>query len=152
MPKLEKVKKVFKDALTSGWSVHKLSQSFCIGLFIAFLPIPGSHTVVMLASKWLFKLNFPVLFISTSFNNPWTMIPFFSFEYAFGYWVVHHFLGWHPGWVISLEKIFGSGNICLWSFFIGGNILGIFASLISYPLVSVMFKKLSTKFHVAGAK
>ncbi len=146
MPKLEKIKKIFKDALTSDWSVTKLTQSFCIGIFIAFLPIPGSHTVVMLASKWLFRLNFPVLFFSTSFNNPWTMIPFFSFDYVFGYWFVHKFLGWDPSWVISLEKVFGSGKICLWSFFIGGNILGILFALICYPFVHFAFKKLVTRF------
>ena len=152
MIKLEKIKKLFRDALTSGWSVNKLTQSFCIGVFIAFFPIPGSHTVIMLASKWLFRLNFPVLFFSTSFNNPWTMIPFFSFDYVFGYWFVHKFLGWDPGWAISLEKLFGSGNVCIWSFFIGGNILGILFALICYPFVHFIFRKLVARFNLGQVK
>lgn len=149
MQSLEKIKAIFKDALTSGWSASKLTQSFCIGIFIAFFPIPGSHTIMMFVSKWLLGLNFPILFISTSFNNPWTMIPFFSFDYIFGYWFTHNFLGWNPGWTISLQKVFGSGEICLWSFFIGGNILGIVAALMCYPLVKFMFKKLVARFQVA---
>ena len=86
---IEKVKKVFKNAFTSGWSVEKLTLSFCIGIYIAFSPFPGIHTVMMLVAKWLFRLNFTVLFIATSINNPWTMIPFFSFDFFFGYWFVH---------------------------------------------------------------
>jgi uncharacterized protein (DUF2062 family) len=146
---IEKIKSIFKDALTSGWSAHKLTQSFCVGIFIAFFPIPGSHTVMMFLFKWLLNLNFPILFISTSFNNPWTMIPFFTFDYVFGYWFTHNFLGWSPGWTISLHKIFGSGEICIWSFFIGGNILGIFAAFIFYPIVNFMFKKLVSRFQLA---
>ena len=145
---LKKIKSVFKNALTSGWSVDKLTQSFCVGIFIAFFPIPGSHTVMMFLCKWLFNLNFPILFISTSFNNPWTMIPFFSFDYIFGYWFTHSFLGWDPGWVISLHKVFGAGEVCLWSFFIGGNILGIVSAILAYPFVNFMFSRLFTKFRV----
>ena len=146
MLKLAKVKKIFKEALNSGWSVHRLSLSFCMGLYIAFSPFPGAHTIMMIAAKWLFNLNFPVLFIITSINNPWTMIPFFSFDYFFGYWLIHDFFGWNPAWVISLYKVFGSGKVCLWSFFIGGNILGIFAAIICYPVVSIVFKKLTSRF------
>src|SRR3989338_2766075 len=96
---------------------------------------------MMLAFKWFFGLNFPILFIATSFNNPWTMIPFFSFDYIFGYWVTHSLFGLNPSWILSLEKIFGSGKICIWSFIIGGNVLGIVAALASYPYAKLFFTK-----------
>ncbi len=148
MIKLKKIRQLFKKALTSGWSVNKLTQSFCMGIFIAFFPIPGSHTVMMLLLKWLFRLNFPVLFVSTSINNPWTMIPLFSLDYIFGYWFIHKFFGFNPSWAISLGKIFGNGEICLWSFFIGGNVLGLFFALVSYPLVYCLFKRLVARFNM----
>jgi len=146
----EKIKKLLKKSLSSNASPGKLTFSACMGIYIAFSPFPGAHTLMMLASSWLFKLNFPILFITTSFNNPWTMLPFFSVDYFFGYWLVHNVCGWNPNWVISLEKIFGSGSICLWSFFIGGNVLGIVAALISYPFAKIFFTKLShrSKFQV----
>jgi uncharacterized protein (DUF2062 family) len=143
---IEKIKQVFKNALTSGWTVKKLSLSFCIGMYIAFSPVPGGHTVMMLAAKWLFNLNLPVTFIASSLNNPWTVIPFFSLDYTFGYWFIHNFLGWNPTLIIPLTKIFGSGKICLWSFFIGGNILGIFAAITCYPIMYFVFKKMLSKF------
>ncbi|MBD3272794.1 DUF2062 domain-containing protein [Candidatus Dependentiae bacterium] len=143
---LEKIKNVLKKAFTQGWSVEKLTLSFCMGVYIAFSPFPGAHTIMMFIAKWLFNINFPILFIATSINNPWTMVPFYSFDYAFGYWFMHKLLGINPGWAIPLAKIFGSGKICVWSFFIGGNILGIFMALLSYPFVKMVFKKLVLKF------
>lgn len=138
----KKLKKILDDALNGGWSAEKLSLSFCWGLYIAFSPFPCAHTLIMIACNYLFKLNFPLLFIVTSINNPWTMVPFFSLDYIFGYWFVHSLLGIHPTWTISLTKIFGEGTICLWSFLIGGNVLGITAAVVAYPIVYYFFKKL----------
>ena len=142
---LKKIKNAFKKAFTQGWSVKKLTLSFCMGVYIAFSPFPGAHTIMMFIAKWLFNINFPILFIATSINNPWTMVPFFTFDYVFGYWFIHKFLGFNPGWTIPLAKIFGSGKICVWSFFIGGNILGIVAAFLSYPFVKIVIRKLITK-------
>ncbi len=139
----EKIKKTLKKATGSGASPEQLALSTAMGFYIAFSPFPGCHTIMMIISKWLLNLNFPILFIFTSINNPWTIVPFFSFDYVFGYWLTHNFLGWSPGWTISLAKIFGSGKICLWSFFIGGNVLGIISGIIVYPIARVLFTKFS---------
>ena len=143
-------KDIFIKALVSGISAERLSQSFCIGLYIAFSPFPGMHSVMMLASMYLWSLHFPTLFLATSINNPWTMIPFFSCDYAFGYWLLHSLFGWTPSWSLSLAKLFGSGKICVWSFLVGGNVLGVVAALISYPITNRIFghlaKALSHKY------
>ena len=135
----KKLKKVILDAITSNSSPQKLSQSFCVGIYIAFSPFPGMHTIMMFAAQSLFRLNFPIMFFSTSFNNPWTIIPFFAFDYYFGHWLLHSFFKWNPGLNISLEKIFGSGKICIISFLAGGNILGIACACLSYPIMLYMF-------------
>ena len=129
----KKVYELFK--LSSNSSPQTLARSCAFGFFIACFPVPGTHSLLMLACKYLFNVNLPLLFLTTSINNPWTMIPFFTGEYLFGYWLMHSILQWNPQWYISLEKIFGSGTICLWSFFIGGTIIGIVSSLISYPII-----------------
>lgn len=152
----EKIKKMFHKALSSHATPNKLAISFCMGLYIAFSPFPGAHTIMMIIATWLFSLNFPILFIATSFNNPWTMIPFFSLDYFFGYWLTHTIFGWDPSWVISLEKVFGSGSICLWSFFIGGNILGVVSAIAGYPFAKLFFSRLINKrqkfTHINGSK
>lgn len=145
MSLVKKIRNVLKDAVKGNSSPSQLALSFAIGIFIAFSPYPGAHTIMMLAARWLFKLNFPVLFLATSFNNPWTMVPFFAFDYSFGYWFIHSILRWDPSWVISLERIFGSGRICLWSFFIGGNLLGVVFALLSYPVMIWVFSRLAAR-------
>ncbi len=141
----KKIKTIFHKALHSGSSPHTLALSCAMGSYIAFSPFPGAHTIMMFIAQWLLTLNFPLLFVVTSINNPWTMLPFFSFDYAFGYWLVHKIGGFAPTWHIPLEKIFGSGSICIVSFLVGGNILGISSALLSYPIMLMIFKKLLVK-------
>lgn len=138
--KIESSKEMFSKELLSGRSPEKLALSFAIGIYISFSPFPGLHTVMMFIFKYLFDLHFPTLFLATSINNPWTMIPFFTFDYFFGYWLVHHWLALDPSWQISLVKIFGTGSICVWSFLIGGNVLGILGGLLSYPVIFFILK------------
>lgn len=142
---------VFTNALTSGSSPQKLAWSCCVGFYIAFSPFPGLHTILIFVCKYLFRLNFPVLFIVASVNNPWTMLPFYSFDYAFGYWFVHSIMGCSPTWHFSLVKLFGSGNICVWSFLVGGNIIGLLFALISYPIAHRLFGSLSASIQMAKA-
>ena len=141
-----KIKNIVKKMLGSGLDAHTLALSFCIGLYTAFSPFPGLHLVMTVAATYLFGLHFPTVFIACSLNNPWTMIPFYSADYAFGYWFVHTLLGYTPSYVLSLKFLFGSGSICLISFLIGGNILGITLASVSYPLIKkVIAKALATQ-------
>jgi uncharacterized protein (DUF2062 family) len=139
----DKIKNAFKNALTSGSSPHELALAFAVGIYVAFFPLPATHTVIIFLIYWLTGLNFPILFITASINNPWTAVPFYSMDYFFGYWVVHDLLGLSPAWSISLEKLLGSGKICLWSFIIGGNLLGVSLALFFYPVMYRVFKKLA---------
>lgn len=141
----EKILKVFKNALTSGNSPEKLALSICFGIYIAFSPFPGGHTLMMLAAKALFDLNLPVLFIITSINNPWTMVAFFGLDYAFGYWFLHGVMNLSPAWIFSYAKLFGDTKICLWSFIIGGNILGIIFALVSYIPIKTVLVRISDR-------
>ncbi len=143
----KKLRELFNKALREGWTPKQLALSVAVGMYVAFSPFPLFHTVLMLGLKWLLRLNFPVLFIAASVNNPWTMVPLYSLDYGFGYWVVHHLFGLSPLWNLSLEKIFGSGSICVWSFFVGGNILGVVAAGISYPLFRALFGRILAAKH-----
>ena len=142
---LNYVKAVFRSAFDSGWSPSKLALSFCIGLYIAFSPFPGGHTIMMLGINWVMGLNLPIMFLAVSINNPWTMIPFFTLDYFFGYWLLHSFFGCHSLWEISLARIFGTGKICMFSFLIGGNVLGLAAALLFYPIMKFVFTKIERK-------
>jgi uncharacterized protein len=137
----KRLQELFNKALHEGWTAPQLAKSVAIGLYIAFCPFPGAHMLLMLGLTWLLRLNFPTLFIVASINNPWTMIPMYSCDYACGYWLVHGVFGLNPALSISLHKIFGTGSICIWSFLAGGNFLGVLAAAISYPMFRIIFAR-----------
>ena len=72
------------------------------------------------------------------------MVPFYSFDYAVGYWIIHSLLDISPTstanfgqWALhipcigqTLSNLLGSKGLCLWSFFVGGNLVGIVAAFL----------------------
>ena len=129
---LEKLKKIFFNLFSHKHSPHKLALACAWGVYIAFSPYPGGHTLLIIGVSYLFKLHFPLVFAVANINNPWTMIPCYMLDYKVGVWIVENYLKYNPGWTISLEKIFESGKIDLWSFFVGGNVVGIVGAVATY--------------------
>lgn len=143
------IKKFFKKLLYQERSPEKLALSFCMGIYIAFSPFPGLHTVMVFLFSWLLRLNCGVTLASSCFiNNPWTLFPIYGGDYAFGYWLVYKIFHinlsqWEPGWMHSInifcENSLGIAKPCIWSFLIGGNILGIVFALLLYPIMKKIF-------------
>lgn len=131
----------FKKIYNASSSPSQLATSFSVGIYVAFSPFPGFHSALLLLLRFFFPLiSFPVMFFACALNNPWTMIPFYALDYGVGYWVVHVLFGYNPSLVFSLDKVGMSGKLCLWSFLIGGNFLGIGVALISYPIMKRFFE------------
>jgi uncharacterized protein (DUF2062 family) len=66
---------------------HSISASFFIGLFCAFLPIPG-QTIVAAILALLFRTNLPVAIALIWVSNPLTFPPIFIFSYRVGIWLL----------------------------------------------------------------
>ena len=60
-----------------------ISASFFIGLFCAFLPIPG-QTIVAALLALLFRTNLPLAMALIWISNPLTIPPMFLFSYSVG--------------------------------------------------------------------
>lgn len=154
------IKKFFKKLIYQERSPEKLAISFCIGNYIAFSPFPCLHTVMVFLFSWLFKLNLGVTLASSCFiNNPWTLIPIYAADYAFGHWLVKsvfnfNFTHLDPWWMSYInnfcEKTIGVAKPCIWSFLIGGNVLGVVLSFLLYPIMKKIFAYyLSVEFGTA---
>jgi uncharacterized protein len=146
------VQKFFKKCIGSETSPRRLALSFSLGTYIAFSPFLGLHTLMVLILGWLSRLNIPVAMTAAYVvNNPWTMIPIYSAGYALGYFLLHKAtslgtLLTNPTWMHNVDNFFNQylhmSQPCLWSFFIGGNLLGIFVAILAYPFTKPMFAKL----------
>lgn len=135
-------------------SPKKFALSFCMGIFIAFCPFIGLRTVMAFVFSRLFMLNFVVVLATLMvIHNPWTMIPVYGAGYFFGLWLFNccgiNPTEWDPVWlepyVDMIKQKIGLSSLSLSVFLVGGNVLGIVISIISYPIVKYIFTLLMTK-------
>lgn len=150
----------FEQLVIKERSPRKLAISFCVGVYISFSPFVFLHTVMVFLFTWLFRLNLPAVWAGAFVNNPWTMVPC----YAAGYMVGEFSLGtvcgidtaainpsWMGGLNESLTYYTGMKAVSLWSFLLGGNLLGIVLGVMLYPVFKRIFARLSTRVY-GGAK
>lgn len=143
------IKQFFSSLLLKEPSPHKLALAFSMGVYIAISPFPGFHTLMVAFFSWLLSLNFFVTFlVNTIVNNPWTMVPVYTADYFCGNAVCytffgHNFVYLNPAWMqwfnAMIARYLGLSEVSLCSFIIGGNVLGITAALLSYPIVRYIF-------------
>jgi len=158
---VRKIVSVFERLVLKERSPHKLSLSFSVGLYIAFSPFLGMHTIMVLASTWLFSLNGAAVFAGAVVNNPWTIVPC----HAAGYFLGDIFLRFvchidpiacNPSWMSWVNEpicnITGLNGVSFWSFFIGGNLLGILSAVILYPVCKPIFARLMAKKYKGAIK
>jgi len=146
-------KELIYEATLKERSPHKLTISCCLGVFIAFSPYIGFHTLMIFLFSWLFSLNLALTFASTYLlNNPWTMVPLYAIDNFFGDWVLRAMFGinshaYNPTWLTwvndQLAHYTGLTGISFWGFMVGGNLLGIIFSVILYPILLVFFRRIT---------
>ena len=56
-------------------SPHRTALAFAVGVFIAFSPTYGLHTLSVLFCAWAFRLNAVALLAGSLITNPWTLVP-----------------------------------------------------------------------------
>lgn len=134
---------------------HKLALSFAVGTYIAFSPYVGFHSALVLLLSWSFSLECAATFAAAwLINNPWTMLPIYAFTYNVGECVLGSWFGINtaaynpsvPACITPLTSWLavktGLTHISLWSFILGGNLVGVCAALLMYPLIKPLFKQL----------
>ena len=67
------------------WGIRRRTvvPAFAVGLFIAFMPIPG-HTLTGALLALMMRVNIPVAALATWISNPLTMGPMYYFAYRLG--------------------------------------------------------------------
>jgi uncharacterized protein (DUF2062 family) len=119
-------------------SPNKLALAFALGVFIAFSPTIGLHTISCFVFAWMFRLNkVVVLFTATLVNNPWTIVPLFGFCLWFGTVITGSEIAipqiaWNELTVTSAYLIL---KPYLWSFIAGTVVLGVVAAILSYFVI-----------------
>ncbi len=125
---------------------ERTALAFSIGVFIAFSPFLGLHTIAATALAFAFRFNKIAIYAGTFVNNPFlTLVPIILASYATGALILGRPLGLPPESMELLRsphlltgewwsKLFQSGGNVLLPFFIGGMVLSVVCSSIAYPL------------------
>lgn len=117
---------------------HSVSVAFAVGIFTAFLPLPGQMLIAALLSLW-FRCNLPLAVALVWVNNPLTMPAVFYATYKLGAWL----LGTPPlEFKIELSWEWLSGEVGkLWlPLFTGSVLAGLFFAALSYFIMQGIWR------------
>ena len=146
-----RLKKTAQQILHLGDSPRRTALAFAIGVFLAFSPLYGLHTISVFLFAWAFRLNVVAMLAGSLVNNPWTVIPILGSTMWVGLKLVPigdpHTLDSVLQDLVTLIQTATVRNYfnipILWQqfkpyffpFVVGATALGIVCSLIAYPLV-----------------
>lgn len=115
---------------------HKLALAFAVGVFIAFSPTIGLHTLSVFAVAWAFRLNTIVVLTAAFINNPWTIVPLYGFCLWSGIKITGADIPTPdiPWEEIGISDLFVLLKPYLWPFVAGTLAVGAVAAALSYAV------------------
>jgi len=142
----------FRRLLALDDPPERTALAFSIGVFIAFSPFLGLHTILATLVAFLCRFNKVAIYGGTFINNPFfTLVPIIIASYAVGALILGRPLRIpasgiellrHPHLLTAnyYHKLFRESRDILWPFTIGGMMLSVVCSLIAYPVTSSLLR------------
>jgi uncharacterized protein (DUF2062 family) len=136
----------FRRLLALDDPPERTALAFSIGVFVAFSPLLGLHTILATAIAFIFRFNKLAIYSGTFINNPFlTLVPIIIASYAIGAFLLGRPLRISPQGVELLKdphlltadyyrKVFRESWQIVWPFTIGATVLSVVCSLIAYPV------------------
>ena len=153
MPVQQMFRANFRRLLTLDDPPERTARAFAIGVFIAFSPFLGLHTIMATLVAFIFRFNKIAIYSGTFINNPvLTLVPIIIASYAIGAFILGQPLRISPEGLDLLKephlltgdyyrKLVREGSEIVWPFTIGGTVLSVVCSAIAYPVTFWMLRK-----------
>jgi uncharacterized protein len=74
---LRRIKQFGRRLLALNDTPERIAFAFALGVFLAFSPLLGLHTVLGLVLAFVFGLNRVAVLFGLLINNPWTIVPIY---------------------------------------------------------------------------
>lgn len=136
----------FRRLLALDDPPERTALAFAVGIFIAFSPFLGLHTILATALAFLCRFNKIAIYAGTFVNNPFlTLVPIILASYGVGAFLLGRPLDL-PDEGLELLKnphlfsasywhsLFLHSRDLLVPFAVGGMLLSVVCSLVAYPL------------------
>jgi uncharacterized protein (DUF2062 family) len=136
----------FRRLLALDDPPERTALAFSIGVFIAFSPFLGLHTILATLVAFFFRFNKLAVYGGTFINNPFlTLVPIIIASYAVGAFLLGRPLRISDAGIALLRdphlltsdyyrRLFRESWDIVWPFTVGGTALSVICSLIAYPL------------------
>jgi uncharacterized protein (DUF2062 family) len=136
----------FRRLLALDDPPERTALAFSIGVFVAFSPFLGFHTILATSIALIFRFNKLAIYSGTFINNPFlTLVPIIIASYATGAFLLGRPLSISPEGVELLtdphpltasyyRKLFRESWEIVWPFTVGSMVLSVVCSLLAYPL------------------
>lgn len=137
MALLERFRATVFQILRIDETPHRTAVTFAVGLFLGLSALIGLHAFIALALAWMFRLNRAVILSGVFVNNPWSIIPI----YTFSTWIGTILLGtdikvsdidWGH---LSLGNIATDFGQFLIPFLVGTTVVGLLSAVLSYVII-----------------
>ena len=123
-------------------SPSRVAAAFGIGVFIAFFPLLGIHTLLALGVALAFRLNKVAILVGAWINNPWTLAPMYSAGTLLGCALLGVPLvspSASVDWSLRGRAFYSALGATLeplvWPFLVGNLVLGAVAGLVAFVLL-----------------
>ena len=142
MVSIARLRSYLRQILHLNESPHRTALAFAVGVFIAFSPTYGLHTLSVVFCTWAFRLNFLALMVGAGINNSWTLVPILGATI----WTGFELLGipqaapvhWDN---LSLLSLYDQVLPYALPFTVGGVFLGLLGALASYPATYLVISR-----------
>ena len=136
----------FRRLLAIDDQPERTALAFSIGVFIAFTPFLGLHTILATLIAFIFRFNKVAIYTGTFLNNPpLTLVPIIIASYAVGALFLGRPLKIPPEGIELLKnphlltkdyyrQIFVQSFYIVQPFALGGMVLAVVCSALAYPL------------------
>lgn len=122
------------------WHLNRksVSAAIAIGVFIAFIPMPGQMLLAAALAIWC-RVNLPVAVMSVWITNPLTMAPIYFFTYKVGAMILDVPLRTHE-FAFTLEWLWEELGFIWQPLLLGSFICGVLAAIAGVIIVRLIWR------------
>ena len=136
----------FRRLLAIDDPPERTALAFSVGVFIAFSPLLGLHTIIATVIAFLFRFNKVAIYLGSYVNNPFlTLVPIIVGSYALGAVLLGRPLRMPPEGIELLKnphlltgayyrQVFAQSWYVVAPFALGATILSVVCSAATYPI------------------
>lgn len=146
MSLLSSTQQILRKVLHVEESSARTAGAFSLGVFIAFSPVYGFHTLLVFFCAWAFRLNLIAIMAGSFVNNPWTIVPVLGASMGTGLALLGNPMATPFVWQdLTMQGIYDQIRPYIWPFVLGGTILSAIGAAISYPLAHALITRYRTQ-------